>query len=79
MNKLRHTDAGFERKLDRLCAASSLFDPKIEAAARAIVKRVVANGDAALLEFAKKFDGAKLTARTLQISDEEIAEASTRQ
>jgi hypothetical protein len=37
MNKLRHTDAGFEQKLDRLCAASSLFDPKIEAAARAIV------------------------------------------
>ena len=72
MNKLRHTDAGFERKLDRLCVASSLFDPKIEAATRAIVERVAVKGDAALLEFAKKFDGAKLTAKTLQISDMEI-------
>ena len=54
MNKLRHTDAGFEHKLDRLCAASSLFDSKIEAAARAIVESVAAKGDVALLEFAKK-------------------------
>ncbi len=76
MNKLRHTDAGFEHKLDRLCAASSLFDSKIEAAARAIVESVAAKGDVALLEFAKKFDGAKLTAKTLQISDVEISDAS---
>ena len=76
MNKLRHTDARFDQKLDRLCASSSLFDPKIEAAARAIVERVAVKGDAALLEFSKKFDGAKLTAKTLQISDAEIAGAS---
>ena len=76
MNKLRHTDAGFEHKLDRLCAASSLFDSKIEAAARAVVESVAAKGDVALLEFAKKFDGAKLTTKTLQISDVEISDAS---
>jgi len=76
MNMLRYTDAGFERKLDRLCAASSLFDPKIEARARAIVDRVAAKGDAALIEFAEKFDGAKLSVKKLQITDEEIAEAS---
>ena len=76
MNKLRHTDAGFEHKLDRLCAASSLFDLKIEATARAIVESVAVKGDVALLEFTKKFDGAKLTAKTLQISDVEISDAS---
>ena len=76
MNMLRYTDAGFERKLDRLCAASSLFDPKIEARARAIVDRVAAKGDAAVIEFAEKFDGAKLSVKKLQITDEEIAEAS---
>jgi histidinol dehydrogenase len=77
MNKLRHTDAGFKRKLDRLCAASSLFDPKIEASARAIIKRVAAKGDAALIEFAKKFDGAKLSVKKLQITDKEIVDASS--
>ncbi len=75
MKELRHTDAGYERKLDRLCAASSLFDSKIEASARAIVERVAAKGDAALIEFAKKFDGVKLTSRTLRVSDDEIREA----
>ena len=77
MNKLRHTDAGFKRKLDRLCAASSLFDPKIEASARAIIKRVAAKGDAALIEFAKKFDGAKLSVKKLQITEKEIVDASS--
>ncbi|SVC40975.1 uncharacterized protein METZ01_LOCUS293829, partial [marine metagenome] len=76
MNMLRHTDVGFERKLDRLCAASSLFDPKIEASARAIIERVAAKGDVALIEFAEKFDGAKLSVKKLQITDEEIVEAS---
>ena len=75
MNTLRHTDAGYARKLDRLCAASSLFDPKIEAGARAIVERVAAKGDAALIEFAKKFDDAKLTAKTLRVSESELATA----
>ena len=75
MKMLRHADAGFDRKLDRLCAASSLFDPKIEAGARAIVERVAARGDAALIEFARKFDGAKLTSRTLQVSEAELADA----
>ena len=77
MNKLRHTDAGFKRKLDRLCAASSLFDPKIEASARAIIKRVAAKGDAALIEFAKKFDRAKLSVKKLQITEKEIVDASS--
>jgi histidinol dehydrogenase len=77
MNMLRHTDAGFERKLDRLCVASSLFDPKIEARARAIIKRVAAKGDAALIEFAKEFDGAKLSVKKLQITDKEIVDASS--
>ena len=75
MNKLRYTDAGYVRKLERLCAASSLFDPNIESGARAIVERVRAKGDVALIEFAKKFDGAKLTAKTLRVGDAEIVTA----
>ena len=76
MKTLRHTDAGYARKLDRLCASSSLFDAKIEASARAIVEGVAAKGDAALIEFTKKFDSATLTAKTLRVSDAELASAS---
>ena len=76
MKTLRHTDAGYARKLDRLCAASSLFDAKIEVRARAIVERVAAKGDAALIAFTKKFDGATLTAKTLRVNDAELAAAS---
>ena len=50
-----------------------MFDLKIESGARAIVERVAAKGDAALIEFAKKFDGAKLTAKTLRVNESELA------
>ena len=49
MKTLRHNDPGFARKLDLLCADSSLFDPKIEASSRSIVERVDLKGDAALM------------------------------
>ena len=75
MKLLKHTDKNYERRLKQLCAASSLFDPKIEAGARSIVERVAAKGDAALIEFAKKFDGAALTAKTLRVPDAELAAA----
>ena len=75
MKVLKHTDKNYERQLDRLSAASSLFDSKIEAGARAIVERVAVKGDAALIEFARRFDGVKLTAQTLSVSDAELAAA----
>ena len=75
MKLLKHTDKNYERRLKQLCAASSLFDPKIEAGARSIVERVAAKGDAALIEFAKKFDGATLTAKTLRVPDAELSAA----
>ena len=75
MKVLKHTDKNYERQLDRLSAASSLFDSKIEAGARAIVECVAAKGDAALIEFARRFDGVKLTAQTLSVSDAELAAA----
>ena len=75
MKLLKHTDKNYERRLKQLCATSSLFDPKIEAGARSIVERVAVKGDAALIEFAKKFDGATLTAKTLRVPDAELTTA----
>jgi histidinol dehydrogenase len=47
----------------------------LEAVVKAIMAQVKTNGDAALLEFALRFDKAKLTPTTLKASPEEIKEA----
>jgi len=76
MNVIRHTDAAFARKLRDLAAASSLFDPGIEARTRAILDDVRARGDAALLELTERFDGAKLRAEQLAVTRAELLAAS---
>jgi len=55
---------------------SSLFDPVIEQRVRAILGAVQIRGDDALLEFTEKFDGAKLTADRLAVSQAELFNAS---
>ena len=76
MKIVRHTDANFAARLREITAASSLFDPVIEERTRAIVDAVQARGDAALLEFTEKFDGAKLAASRLAVTQAEIFNAS---
>ena len=72
MNTVRHTDAGFSKRLSALAAASSLFDPGIEQRTRAILDDVRVRGDAALLELTERFDGAKLTADQLPVTQAEL-------
>jgi histidinol dehydrogenase len=76
MQVLRHTDTNFAGKLRELTAASSLFDPEIEQRTRAILLDVYLHGDEALLEFTEKFDGAKLTAGQLAVTQAELMTAS---
>ncbi len=76
MNVLRHTNTGFAGKLDRLTHTSSLFDPEIEQRAQDILKAVRARGDAALLEFTERFDGAELTVEQLTVSRAELFNAA---
>jgi histidinol dehydrogenase len=76
MNVIRHTDANFAGKLRELVAASSLFDAGIEQRTRAILHEVYVRGDGALLEFTEKFDGAKLAARQLAVTQAELMAAS---
>jgi histidinol dehydrogenase len=78
MNITRHSDADFSEKLACLTAPSSLFDPVIEERVRAIINEVKSRGDAALLEFTKRFDGAELTAAQLLVTTEEFLDASLR-
>jgi len=78
MNVIRHTDADFSARLRDLTAPSSLFDRAIEARARAIIEAVQARGDDALLEFTERFDGAKLSAAQLAVTQAELMTASLR-
>ncbi|HVU26124.1 MAG TPA: histidinol dehydrogenase [Verrucomicrobiae bacterium] len=76
MKIVRHSDANFDAKLREITAASSLFDAEIEQRTRAILHDVYARGDDALLELTEKFDGAKLTAEQLAVTQAELLTAS---
>ena len=66
----------FPEKLRELTAPSSLFDPDIEQRTRAILDAVQVRGDDALLEFTEKFDGARLAADRLAVTQAELFNAS---
>jgi histidinol dehydrogenase len=76
MKVIRHSDANFPEKLHELTASSSLFDPVIEQRTRAILDAVQTRGDAALLEFTEKFDGTRLAANQLAVTQAELMVAS---
>lgn len=76
MRVIRHTDANFTKRLTEVTAPSSLFDPVIEQRTRSILDAVQARGDAALLELTERFDGAKLNAEQLLVTQAELMAAS---
>jgi histidinol dehydrogenase len=76
MKIARHTDKGFSAKLREVAADSSLFDAEIEQRTKAILHEVFGRGDDAVLEFTEKFDGAKLTAEQLAVTQAELMAAS---
>jgi len=76
MKIIRHTDANFAKKIGEATAASSLFDAEIEQRTRAILHEVFVRGDDAVLEFTEKYDGARLTADQLAITQAELLAAS---
>jgi histidinol dehydrogenase len=76
MRVIRHTDADFTNRLAEVTAPSSLFNPVIEQRTRAILDDVQKRGDAALLELTGRFDGAKLRADQLAVTQAELMAAS---
>ena len=68
MKLIRFTDPNYARNLNKLLATSSLFEPAIEKRTRDIINEVKHRGDAALLSYAKQFDSAKLTPKTIKIN-----------
>jgi len=76
MKVIRHSDANFSQKLREVTALSSLFDPEIEQRTRAILHEIYVRGDDALVEFTERFDGAKLSADQLAVTQAELMAAS---
>lgn len=76
MRILQFNNPGFERALKEALAASSLFDPAVEKRAKTILDAVRARGDDALIEFTARFDGAKLDASQLAVTQAEMMNAS---
>jgi histidinol dehydrogenase len=76
MRVIRFTDRRFAAKLAEVTAPSSLFDPAIEQRTRAILDDVRARGDDAVLELTERFDGAKLQASQLSVTQAELMTAS---
>lgn len=74
MKIIRHTDAQYAeetRRLDRRAEASD----KVREVVASVIADVRARGDAAVIDFTKKFDGASLTPETLRVPDAELEAA----
>jgi histidinol dehydrogenase len=75
VNVIRHTEENFKARWEQVAASSSLFDAEIERRTRDIIEAVEARGDAALIEFTARFDGARLQASHLAVTQREIEAA----
>jgi histidinol dehydrogenase len=76
--RLDARDAGFPRAFADLLAAKREVSEDVDEAVRAIISDVVARGDAALVEYTRRFDGLAVSAEGLRISDDEIDAAGAR-
>jgi histidinol dehydrogenase len=76
MKIVRSTDKNFAAKLRDVAADSSLFDAEIEQRTKAILHDVFIRGDDAVLDFTEKFDGARLSAGQLAVTQAELMAAS---
>ena len=76
MKIVRHADRNFSAKILEATSDSSLFDAEIESRTQAILHDVFIRGDDAVLDFTEKFDGAKLSADQLAVTQAELMAAS---
>ncbi|MBV9815824.1 MAG: histidinol dehydrogenase, partial [Alphaproteobacteria bacterium] len=69
-------DPGFEAGFLKLLAAKRESAADVAAAVAEIIDDVAIRGDAALIEYTRRFDGVDLAARDLRLSPREIAEGA---
>jgi histidinol dehydrogenase len=74
--RLSTRDAGFEAAFARLLDAKRETVADVDAAVAAIIEDVARRGDAALIDYTRRFDGVDLEASGLRLSSREIAEGA---
>ena len=72
---LRRSDPDFDQHFAALLAAKRESAPDVDATVREIVARVRADGDRALVDYARKFDRADLDAVGMKVSADDISQA----
>jgi histidinol dehydrogenase len=77
--RLSTADPDFEARFERLIAFEAAQDPAIDATVAAIVAAVRRDGDAAVLDYTRRFDGIEAeSVSALEIAHEDLAEALAR-
>ena len=69
---LRADESGFAARFETFLSSKREVSEDIDSVVREIIKRVRAEGDAALLDFTSRFDRLDLTSATLAVSAAEI-------
>jgi len=78
LRTLKTTEPGFEAELARLLDRTQAADPKIEGAVREIIAEVRARGDAALMDYTRRFDRYEVaSAAALEIPRPRLAQAKS--
>lgn len=72
---LRQSDSDFEQRFSAFLTTKREVSADVEAAVRAIIERVRAEGDAALVAYTQRFDRADLDALGIAVSKEAIEKA----
>lgn len=72
---LRQSDVGFEQLFAAFLTTKREVSEDVDTAVRAIIARVRAEGDAALIDYSRKFDRAELDRLGIAVSKEDIAQA----
>ena len=69
---LNSTDANFEAAFRSLLSMKREDSPDVDQIVAGIIEDVRTRGDAAVIDFTKRFDQFEVTAETLRISDAEL-------
>lgn len=77
VTSLNIQDSGFDQNFDEFLAARREGDGDVADVVRAILKDVQNRGDEALFDYGKQFDNIQLSAKTLRVSEKEIAQAKS--
>lgn len=75
---LKYSQESGRKKIEDIFSRSQLEYGDVQEKVNAIVADIRANGDKALFEYTKKFDGFDLTSENIKVTKEEIEEAYTK-